>query len=66
MLSILVFLGLVWYAGTMEQLRHCLCAYYGSGLRAAARYHANEAFRLNKHENCKSFKVLKYFDPSEI
>ena len=53
MLSILVLLGLVWYAGTMEQLGHCLCANYGSGLRAAATYHANEAFRLNKHENCK-------------
>ena len=26
----------------MEQLSHCLCANYGSGLRAAARYHANE------------------------
>ena len=26
----------------MEQLGHCLFADYRSGLRAAARYHANE------------------------
>ena len=36
-------------------------ANYGSDLRAAARYHANEAFRLNKYENygikkCMSLK----------
>ena len=37
----------------MEQFGHCLCANYKSGLRAVARYHANETFRLSKHENCK-------------
>ena len=45
MISILVFSGLFWQAGTMEQLIHCFCALEQvtqSGLRAAASYLANE------------------------
>ena len=42
----------------------CTKANYGSDLRAAATYHANEAFRLNEHENCRL--VLKYSNPFEL
>ena len=48
----------------MEQLSHCLRAKanYGNSLRAAATYHANEAFRLNEYENCgKCFKIFFLF-----
>ena len=38
--------------GTIKSLFVRTKANYGSDLRAAATYHANEAFRLNEHENC--------------
>ena len=41
----------------------CTKANYGSGLKAAATYYANEAFRLNRYENFN--EVLKYFDAFE-
>ena len=49
--------------GTIKPLFVCTKTNnYGSGLRAAARYHANEkAFRLNKYENCG--QILKHIDP---
>ena len=50
--------------GAIKPLFVCTKANYESGLRAAAMYNANEAFRLNKYENCG--KVLKYFDAFEL
>ena len=38
--------------GTIRPLFLRIEANYGSGLRAAATYRANEAFRLNEYENC--------------
>ena len=46
--------------GTTKPLIVCTKANNGSGLRAAATYHANKGVSLNKYENCG--KVLKYFD----
>ena len=50
--------------GTFKSLFVCTKANYGSVLRAAATYHANEAFRLHKYEN--GGKVSKYFDAFEL
>ena len=50
------------FDGTNDGLAYLLTKSTNPGLRAAARYHANEkVFRLNKYENCG--KILKYFDP---
>ena len=51
----------------MEQLQPlfvCTKANYASGLRAAATYHANKAFRLNKYGNLA--RVSIYFDAFEL
>ena len=54
--------ALFWQAGTMEQLRHCLCALkkmmevVWEQLRRTMQI---KAFRLNKYEN--SGKVFEYF-----
>ena len=46
--------------GSINPLFVCTRANYGSCLRAAATYHANEAFRLNEYEN--SGKSVKCSD----
>ena len=51
MISTLVLSGCM-SNGTIRPLFVCTEANYGSGLRAAATCHANEAFRLSEYENC--------------
>ena len=60
MLIVFSFRSLCYFDGTNDGLAYLLTKSTNPGLRAAARYHANEkAFRLNKYENCgKILKIL--------